>query len=223
MLEAIIFDFDGVIVNTEPLHYRAFLGVMQPRGVTFSYEKYKEDYIGFDDRDAFRAICSEFGQPLHNGKLQSLIDAKAAEFERLAKAGVQPFPGVVELIDAAARAAMPIAIASGALRHDIDVVLGGVQSGRLLKQFRTIVTADDVDRSKPDPAPYILAAQRLGVNPAKTVAIEDTAAGLVSARAAGLRTLGVETSYPADKLGVADKFIRNLAGVTPALLDQWFA
>jgi beta-phosphoglucomutase len=222
MIQSIVFDFDGVIVDTEPLHYRAFLRAMEPFGIDFDYDRYVQQYIGYDDRDGLRAICNDFDAPLSDSQINELIQQKAGAFEQIVGEGVTPFPGAVELILAAAKK-MPIAICSGALRRDIDAVLRGVGDGDLLQRFNVIVTADEVPHSKPDPRSYQLAAERLSLPAADCLAIEDTPAGLASARGAGLRTLAVAHSYEADRLDAADRVEDSLAGVTLEKLLAWFA
>jgi beta-phosphoglucomutase len=223
MIEAVIFDFDGVIVDTEPLHWRAIVDVLEPLGASFDYPTYIKDYIGFDDRDAFRHAAMVYGLDMADGQLEHLIEHKAMAFARIVGAGVAPFAGAVELIRAAA-ARWPIAIASGALRSDIALILPALWDGSLPSLFKTIVTADDVKKSKPDPETYALAAARLGVAPHRCLAIEDTPTGLTSAQAAGLRTLAVAHSYGVDKLAPhAQRVVSRLTEVTPAAISQWYA
>lgn len=222
MLDGIVFDFDGIIVDTEPLHYRAFLEVLRPLGVDFDYPTYLREYIGFDDRDAFRYAAQTTGQTMDHARLAELVALKAEAFETLVGRGIEPFPGSVELIREAA-AAMHIAIASGATKRDIELILPHLGDGGLPRLFTTIVTANDVARSKPDPESYALAVTRLGLDPANCLAIEDTTAGLTSARAAGMRTLGVGHSYPVAKLNDhADRTVDSLASVRLEQLLTWF-
>jgi len=220
MLEAVIFDFDGVIVDSEPLHHAAFNAVFAELGLNVSYEDYIRDYIGFDDRDAIRHACEVVGRPIDDALMPRLIADKAEAFERILGAGVQAIPGAVALIRSTA-ARWPIAIASGALRNDINLILPALANDDLAALFGAIVTADDVEHSKPDPATYLLAAKRLSVDPAACVAIEDTPAGLRSAKAAGMRTLAVATSYPVAKLE-ADRVVENLESINAHTLDEWF-
>ncbi|MEM6457921.1 MAG: HAD family phosphatase [Planctomycetota bacterium] len=223
MPEAIVFDFDGVIVDSEPLHHRAFAVVGEPLGFTFTYEQYLAEYVGFDDRDAFRLMLRTLGEEPTPGRVAELCRAKQSAFEAVAEdtaaAGSIAVPGALGLIDAWADAGRPRAIASGATRADIDLML------RLLDRtqtFQVIVTADDVERSKPDPASYALATRRLGVPPEHCLAIEDTAAGLASATAAGLRTLGLTTTGPAEALHQAERIAPDLTRITPEQLDAWY-
>jgi beta-phosphoglucomutase len=215
MLDAVIFDFDGIIVDTEPLHYKAFQEILVPLGMGYSWEEYLERYMGFDDRDAFRESFSTAGRSLSAAELKTHMDGKAAAFLRIVSVGVAPYPGVVELIRAIS-GTLPLALCSGALRSDIDPILA--QLG-LVGAFDTLVTADEVAASKPDPESYRLAVQRLQelfpgrINPAHSLAVEDTPAGILSATGAGLRVLAVTNSYPEDRLTGACRVVASLAGV----------
>jgi beta-phosphoglucomutase len=216
MLSAVIFDFDGVIVDTEPLHYKAFQEVLLPLGYGYTWAEYLHRYIGFDDRDAFREVFRGAGRGLDGEELQQLIDEKAAAFQRAIAAGVEPYPGVVALIRAIA-GILPLALCSGALPSDIHPILN--QLG-ITDAFDEIVTAADVTASKPDPESYSLTVSRLAANfpnygiiPANCLAIEDTPAGILSAVGAGLKILAVTNSYPEECLGGACKVVPTLSGV----------
>jgi len=154
-------------------------------------------------------------------QLAKMIQVKAEVFTRLATESAEPFPGVVELIQRAGDA-LPIALCSGALRSDIEAALAGVGDGRVIDRFAAIVTAEEVERSKPDPQSYALAVERLGVAPDRALAIEDTPAGLASAGDAGLRTLGVTNSYAAADLERAERTVTTLEGGTPEQLQAWY-
>ena len=215
MLDAVIFDFDGIIVDTEPLHYKAFQEMLVPLGMGYSWGEYLESYLGFDDRDAFREAYRAAGQPLSAEQLKVLMDGKARAFLRIVSGGVPPYPGVVELIRSIS-GVLPLALCSGALRSDIDPILS--QLG-LVGAFDILVTADEVAASKPDPESYRLAVQRLQdlnpgrIEPARSLAIEDTPAGILSATGAGLRVLAVTNSYPEERLSGACRVVSSLAGV----------
>ena len=215
--EAVIFDFDGIIVDTEPLHYRAFHRVLDPIGMGFSWEEYVATYMGFDDRDAFREAFRRCGRELDGGALRDLVAAKSRVFLDILRAGVEPYPGVVPTVASLHAAGIPLAISSGALRSDIDPILRGLGIGG---RFPVIVTADDVRKSKPDPECYALAFRRLSAlhpsrvrSPEKSIAIEDTPAGIRSARGAGLRVLAITNSYGAGELAGADWVADSLENV----------
>lgn len=222
MLNGVIFDFDGVIVDTEPLHYRAFQRLLEPLGLGYPWSEYVERYMGFDDREAFIEAYRAGGRTLAPGELETLIDDKARMFQEIIAGGVTPYPGVVELIRALA-ARCPVALCSGALPSDILPVLAQFD---LTSAFPVIVTAADVAASKPDPASYRLALQRLqaahptqSIDPARCLAIEDTPAGIASATGAGIPVLAVTNSYPAERLQDARAIVASLAAVTPDTLD----
>jgi HAD superfamily hydrolase (TIGR01509 family) len=179
--------------------------VLAPLGKTISWPEYVKTFIGFDDRDAFRHAVPNLG----TGELQTLITKKASVFQKLTQSGgAAALPGSVALIKHLS-GKIPIAICSGALRADILPILGNLG---IEKTFDTIVTADDTHISKPDPAPYKLAMQRLDVKDG--LAIEDTPAGIASAKGAGLKALAVTNSYPPESLTQADAIVASLEGLT---------
>ncbi len=231
MLKAIVFDFDGILADSEPLHFQAFLMVTRGMGFEFDYERYLQDFIGFDDRDAFRVILDVVGHDPGSGdkaaRIAALCEQKQSTFETLVRSGgAGALPGAMELAESARHAGLPIAIASGATAADIDLMLGGWDRRDV---FEVVVSADNVMRSKPHPESYALAVQRLaakhadlGLTPGDCLAIEDTPAGLRSARDAGLMTLGVATTGPAEALSDADRVVETLEGVTLAKLREWY-
>jgi beta-phosphoglucomutase len=217
MLKAIVFDFDGIIVDSEPLHYRAFQKALEPLGMGFSWAEYVTNYMGFDDRDAFREAFRAANMPLTAARLVELVAMKAALFHDVAAEGVVAYPGVIELIHALS-GVVPLALCSGALRSDIEPVLEMVS---LSAAFDCMVTAEEVAASKPDPASYSLAIKKLQqlfpeamIAASRAVAIEDTPAGISSAQGAGLKVLAVTNSYPAAELQTADLIVASLADVS---------
>ena len=215
--EAVLFDFDGILVDTEPLHYRAFLSVLEPLGMGFPWEEYVATYMGFDDRDAFREAHRARGRDLDAESLKSLVAAKSRVFQDILRAGVEPYPGAVPMIASLHAAGIPLAICSGALLSDIAPILGGLGIDGC---FPVIVTADDVRKSKPDPECYAVAFRRLSrmhpsrvTVPERSFAVEDTPAGIRSAKGAGLRVLAVTNSYGAGELAEADWVADSLENV----------
>ncbi len=218
--EAVIFDFDGVIVDTEPLHYAAFQRLLEPLDLGFSWDEYVATYMGFDDRDAFLEAFQSRGRELTGEELQVLIDRKAHIFQEIIRSGITPYPGVVELIRLIHDRSLPLAISSGALRSDITPILDTLG---IADCFDIIVTAEDVAKSKPDPECYRLAhallneIRSLSVPADRVMAIEDTPAGISAAKGAGLQVVAVTNSYPADHLTGADRIVASLH---PASLIQ---
>lgn len=220
-LRAIVFDFDGVIANSEPLHYRAFRDELAARGIALSESDYYGSYLGFDDAGAFRAIGENRGARWSEAQVAEMVARKAVRMEALDHDASVLFPGAAETIRRAA-ALVPIAIASGALTREIRRTL---DRERLAQHFAVIVGADQTSASKPAPDPYLralalLRAQlHLSFPAAECVALEDSHWGLESARSAGLRTVGVAQTYPAEALSVADLVVATIADLDLDRLD----
>ncbi|MEM6749906.1 MAG: HAD family phosphatase [Planctomycetota bacterium] len=206
-LQAVVFDFDGVLVDSEPLHRQALQALGSELGYTVSDAAYDQQLIAFDDRQAMRWIAQHAGlEPAEvAGNLADWIEHKQRWFEdHVRQHGAPPIPGAVELVRALADAGVPRAIGSGATRRDIAALLPALG---LDGAFDLVVSADDVARSKPDPETYASAVRQLAqghpdraITPAGCVAIEDTAGGSRSAVGAGLAVAGVATTGPADRL-----------------------
>jgi len=215
VIKAVVFDFDGVLADSEPLHFRAFRDVLRGVSLALTEEAYYARYLGYDDVRAFQAIAQDSGITLTEAEVGHLVAQKAVRLEALERGTSVLFPGARNaVIRMAAR--RPIAIASGARREEIERTLD--REG-LRSHFPVLVAAEDTAASKPDPAPYrraveLLALQRTGLRAFECVAVEDSRWGLVSARDAGLRTIAVTHSYPAAALTDADAVIDHLDGLT---------
>ncbi len=218
MLNAVIFDFDGIIVDSEPMHYRAFQHILEPLGKGFSWEEYCAVYIGYDDRDAFREAFKAHGEKICHQDLKKMIADKAQKFQQLIHNGeAKPLPGAVELIESLP-ARLPVALCSGAIRQDIDPI---IENLGIANVFNVIITAEDTKKSKPDPAPYRLTCEKLGLqDPATAIAIEDTPLGILSAKGAGLKVLAVTNSYDREYLLEADAVTDSLENVTRSSLED---
>jgi beta-phosphoglucomutase len=222
-LQAIIFDFDGVIADSERLHLRAYQDVLALQGITMSNEDYFARYLGYDDVGVFKTVGKDNGVPMDEDRVSELITQKGQRYESLASAGEMLFPGAAAFIRAAAAADVPIAIASGALTHEIEDVL---ERAGLRALFPVIVGADQTERSKPHPDPYQTAFTRLRSHTGRdliawrSVAIEDSRWGLVSARAADLRCVAVTNTYSAEELRAdAELVVDGLNALTLDALD----
>jgi beta-phosphoglucomutase len=202
--DAIIFDFDGVLVDSEPLHCRTIAETAAALDLPVpDWPAYAANLMGYDDRDAFRALYRRAGIDPSPADLAAAVADKAARFAALAEAGLVPeIPGAADAVRTLA-AAKPVALCSGALRTDVLPVLRHL---RLENTFTVLVTADDVAASKPDPASYHLAKTRLlALHPTLQtfLAVEDTPDGIQSARAAAIPVLALAThASPAALLAV---------------------
>lgn len=221
MIRAVVFDFDGVLANSEPLHLRAFQDVLAGEGLPLSESEYYTRYLGFDDAGMFRAVGLDRRRPFSDADIAELVARKADRMEALERDMSLLFPGAADAVRRLG-ASLPLAIASGALGAEIRRVLD--REG-LTRHFRAIVSAEDTAASKPAPDPYERAVQELGralgaeLAPAECVAVEDSRWGLESARAAGLRTIAVTHSYPASELPASDAVLDSLDALTTGLLD----
>jgi len=208
---ALVFDFDGVIADDEPLHLAAFQQALAPEGITLTREAYYARYLGFDDHDAVVEALREAGRPAAPERVRALMAAKAERFLDLVRSGAPIFPGVPAFVRGAA-VRVPLAIASGALRHEIELILS--QAG-LADCFAAIVSAEDVRAGKPSPEGFLGALERLRARvpdlaPGECLVIEDSQPGVEGARRAGMRCLAVTNSYPAEALAGADLIVRSL-------------
>ena len=221
-IKAVVFDFDGVIANSEPLHFAAFRDVLRDAGVAFTDQEYYAAYLGYDDVGVFRAVARARKLPWGADEIAQLVGAKAVRLEALEQEGAVLFPGASDAI-ARLAAAFPLAIASGALRAEILRVL---DAARLRRFFPVVVAAEDTAASKPAPDPYLRAVHLLGthvsqrLDASSCVAIEDSKWGLASARTAGLRTIGITHTYPADALAPVDLIIDTLDSLTIELIQR---
>ena len=220
-LHAIVLDFDGVIANSEPLHLRAFQATLGADGIHLSQDDYYAQYLGYDDVGLFQKLAADRGFEWSERHITALVARKGVKLQELLHAGSVLFPGAADFIRRAA-AAVPIAIASGALKHEIVEIITAAGVGDL---FSTIVAAGDTPQSKPSPEPYRLAFEQLrertGLNldPRRTVAVEDSRWGLASALGAGLRCVGVTSSYPSHELPGAELTVSGLADLRLEMLD----
>jgi beta-phosphoglucomutase-like phosphatase (HAD superfamily) len=215
-IAAVIFDFDGVIADTERLHLGAFRDVFATRGWSLTEAAYFDRYLGCDDHGLVLAYAEDEGLVITREEVEDLVARKTRAFARHLSSPSVLFPGAPAAIRAIA-ARFPTAIASGALHREIAAML---EAADLLTLFPVIVGADDVTNCKPSPEPYLTAAARLGAAPSRCVAVEDSAAGLQAAQAAGMRTIGLTTTSPADLLAGADRIVSRLADVSPELIDE---
>jgi beta-phosphoglucomutase-like phosphatase (HAD superfamily) len=239
---AVIFDFNGVLVDDESVHFALFQEVLAGEGVILTERDYHERYLGYDDRRCFEAALRDAGREAPAASLEALIAQKARRYVQTADQGLRFFPAAADTLGAVA-ARWPIAICSGALRAEIEYAL------RLLDrhtEVAAIISAEDTDRCKPDPEGYQLALAALkayarnrqtrqdasgaqGSTSANLVAadclvIEDSLAGIVSAKGAGMRTVGLPNTYTELELrrAGADEVVDGLAILTPEWIMRRF-
>ena len=216
MTRAVIFDFDGVLADTETMHLAAFQEVFRGRGWTLDRAAYFDRYLGYDDRDLVSAFAKDSGLELAAADLRHIVAEKTRTYEQRLIEGRVTFPTAAPAI-ARLRSHFALAIASGSLVAEITAIL---RPAGLDAAFSAIIGADSVPRSKPAPDAYAAAVTQLGVRPEAALAIEDSRWGLASARQAGLSTIAITTSYAAEALPGADAVVDSLDEVTIDLVDR---
>jgi beta-phosphoglucomutase len=213
-IAAVIFDFDGVLADTERLHLSAFQEVFSTRGWSLDEATYFDRYLGCDDRGLVVTFARDQRLDVGDSEIGAIVTAKTHAFERRFENGEVLFPSARMCVERMA-VRYTLGIASGAARAEILSILDAAD---LRRRFSTIVSADDVLETKPSPEPYLTAARRLGVDPAACIAIEDSPPGLEAAHAAGMRTVGITTTLSRALLGQADLVIDDLSEFTPELV-----
>jgi phosphoglycolate phosphatase/beta-phosphoglucomutase len=230
VLRAILFDFNGVLVDDEPIHLEMFQRVLAEEGIPLSSEEYYSRYLGLDDRGCFAAVLASAGETATVPRLMRLIARKASYYqERIRREGYPFFPGAAGLVAALAAGGRMLGVVSGALREEVE---GALRQAGILERFKTLITAEDVNEGKPSPEGYLRALEALNslpplperlFHPHEVLAVEDSPAGLAAAGDVGLATLGVANSFPAHRLHAADAVVGSLQELTPESLDRLFS
>ncbi len=217
---ATLLDFDGVLVDSEPVHLAAFNDVLARHQITISQQDYTDHYLSLDDAGVFRSVLARAGRTLREDDVRRLVAAKAPSFMARFEEAFRAFPGATELVAHRATRGL-VGVVSGALEREIEFALGkmGVRSS-----VAFVVSAERTPLSKPDPSSFLLAVEelrRLG-HSGGTVVVEDSIGGVTAAKRAGLRCVGVTHSYPGEGLlrAGADAVVASLAELTDARLEE---
>jgi beta-phosphoglucomutase-like phosphatase (HAD superfamily) len=223
MLKAILFDCDGVLVDSEPVHFVMFQKVLAEEGIELTYEDYETRYLAMDDRGCFRAVYRDADKEMSDDLLDDLVARKATYFAEEMSGEPPTFDGVVEFVRNAA-AKYPMMIASGALGHEVKHAVVGLN---ISDCFKGIVAAEDVVNGKPNPEAYLTAKARLSesefggeLKAEECLVIEDSFHGVRAAKAAGMWCLAVTNSYPASELSEADWVTKSLGEFQLQTVEQ---
>jgi HAD superfamily hydrolase (TIGR01509 family) len=209
MTSGILFDFNGVIIDDEAQHCDALRATLSEYGYDLDRDTYYRDYLGFDDRECFRFTFECMGKPRDEDALREAISRKHAAYEQAIRTSMRLVPGAVDFVENAALDGFQLAIVSGALRSEIELVL---DLADLRPHFAEILAAEDVGACKPNPQGYNRAREMLDLAPNRCVVVEDSIPGLHAAHAAGLRCAMLATSHPEDACGDADLVWKNFVG-----------
>ena len=215
MLKAVIFDFDGVVSDSEMLHYKALNEILIKYGIDVPKKVHWQKYLGYGDIENIEAVSRDYDMGLTDEQIVEIARQKTEVFNELVKTEMTIIDGVAEFVGMLIENGIPLAICSGAIASDIKLMLDGCE---FANAFRAIVTADDVGKGKPDPEGFLLALEKLNetidgdqILPQECVVIEDSGWGLAAAKSAGMHTAAVTNTYPAEQLaGLADKIVGRL-------------
>lgn len=226
MFPVTFFDFNGVLVNDEVVHFETFREVLAGLGVTLSEQDYLQRYLGFDDAGAFGAILADAGRRPSAESIAQLIEAKRPLYMARARAKLPTFAGAAELVTRRAKAGTALVV-SGALRDEIEL---GLEVLGVRSSIAAIVSAEDTKACKPDPEGYLLAIRWLAergreADARRGIVIEDSLAGVEAAKAAGLACVGVTHTYSESELrgAGADAVTTSLSGIDDQLLSELYA
>ena len=220
MFKAVIFDFDGVVVDTEHLHLGAFNEILPLYGITITEQEYYDEYVIYNDADFFNIISQRHNLGLSEADISALIEKKFKLFKRLIKEGPEFIDGAREFINLLKENDIIVSICSGSFLADIDMIL---KDTVLQDAFEVIVGADSagVTKGKPDPSSFEVTLARLNENrseaiaPGECVVVEDSYGGLVAAEAAGMHRVAVTNTFSAQRLSEhAEMVVDNLREVS---------
>ena len=216
---AVIFDMDGVLVNSNPFHVEKWAEFLREQGVPFHEADLPLQILGHGNHDCFRAF---FGSDLPKKEMIEMEEMLEEQFRKTFGPHAKLVPGLMPLIEELRKAGVPLGVASSAVRENVEFVLETLQ---LESVFRGVTTGSDFPRSKPDPGIYLLAARRLGVDPSACLAFEDSFVGIEAAKRAGMKCIGLASTFPARDLRAktdADHVIESFHDVTLADLKRLF-
>lgn len=223
MIRLVIFDFDGVLADSEPVHYQMFDKVLKENELDLSWAEYSTKYLGYDDFQCFTEVLKDLGRDHGVQQVKTLCERKQELFARYLQENSVLYEGVRDLLDQLQQHNILCSIYSGAIRPEIDLIL---EQAGLSSYFIDIVTAEDVANGKPDPEGYLLSLKQTNqirngqppITADQCVVIEDSTWGIRAAQAAQMKCLALETSYPANVLADADAIVKSLSDVNVKLL-----
>lgn len=225
MLKAIIFDFNGVILDDEPLHFEAMRDAVADLGIQLTREDYWNKYLPFDDTECLETVCRDHSFELNEATRREALARKARNYQQQLRGGFPLFSGAAQLVQAAA-GRYPLALASGARRTEIESAL---ESTGLRRYFTVIVAAEDFVLGKPNPESFLLALEWLNaardttpILPGECLVIEDSVGGVRGARAAGMACMAVTSSYPREALSAANRVVSTLEDIQLDSLNALF-
>jgi len=211
--KTVIWDMDGVIADTAPYHLKAWQEVLQKRGINFTEEDFRHCFGQRNDTIIRNALGKEVSQE----EIDTIAKEKEAGFRQRIRQNLKPLPGAIKLIKSLAEGGFKLALASSAPIENIQLVIIGLG---ISDYFHAIITGRDVTEGKPSPQSFLLAAQKLGIEPKNCVVIEDAVAGVSAAKKAGMRCLAITNTHPRTSLKEADLIVDTLEEISVNDLDR---
>ena len=215
MDNAIIFDMDGTLVDTEHLHQSAYLEVMRSRGLDVANDF--SSFIGTNSRETVTGLLKNSGHAVHESIIDNILAEKSIKYKSIALSDATLFPGTIEVLETFKSSGFKLAIGTSGSRETVSMIMNKFQLSNYLDTFACM---SDVARGKPNPDIFLKASERLGVSPENCVVIEDSKNGILAAKAAGMRVIAVATSFPKEQLGHADLVINHISELTPSIVES---
>jgi HAD superfamily hydrolase (TIGR01509 family) len=213
MIKAVIFDMNGVIINDEHIHELAFKKIVKQYGINMKHKDYVNLCFGRTDKEGFENVGKVYKKNLD---LVKAVSEKSNLYMKIFPDNKKVYPGVTDLIKNLNKH-FRLALTSSACRKEVNLIL---REFGLIKYFDVTVSADDVTKGKPDPEPYLLTAKKLFLRPNQCVVIEDSPSGVLSANKAGMRCVGIMTTYKRSDLKQTDKVVDDFDEIFE-VLKRW--
>jgi len=211
-MKAIIWDLDGVIVDSAPYHFSAWRELFGRLGKDYAAEDFKRNF-GRRNDDILRSVLGNSPEE----EIKVLAQQKEEIFRERIREKVKPLPGVLELLEDAHSGGFRMALVSSAPQENIELILSSLG---IKEYFDCLISGQELQRGKPDPEGFLLAAEKLGVAPARCIVIEDALSGVEAAKRAGMKCIAVTTTHPKELFSGADLVVDSLEDVSTQALDS---
>ncbi len=212
-IKCVIWDMDGVIADTGPYHFKAWQKVFRERGVNFTKQDFNKKFGQRNDT----IIRYALGEQISKSEIDAVAKEKEETFRELARNNVRALPGAIELLKSLNKHGFKLALGSSAPIENIRLV---TESLHINNCFQAIVFGHEVTEGKPSPLGFLLAAQKLGIEPKRCVVIEDAIAGVAAAKRAGMRCIAITNTHSRESLAQADLIVDSLEAVTVNDLEK---
>jgi beta-phosphoglucomutase len=208
MLQAVVFDMNGVIVNDERFHQEAWRRYVEKHSIKLTEDDFKHFIFGRTEKEVFEYL---FKKEMTPEEVAQNSDERVDIAIELFKPHLAPTKGLIDFLQTLQTAHIKIGLATSSRKRYLNFILDGL---RLRQYFQVIVTAEDITKGKPDPEIYTKTVQRLGAEPHHSIAIEDSLSGIKSAQAAGMKVVAITTTHTAEELSIANKIVGSFVDIS---------